>query len=80
MQVAQPLHKLNLDENAGKKKAVIRWSDRCQWAFNDLKKLFITVPILIYMDFTCPLSSILMLVDLAWALFSIRPMRMVWMQ
>ena len=35
-QVAQSLHELTLGENAGKKKAAIRWNDRCQQAFDDL--------------------------------------------
>ena len=29
-QVAQPLHKLSSSENAGKKKAAIKWDSRCQ--------------------------------------------------
>ena len=62
MQVAQPLHKLTLGENAGKKKATIRWNDRCQQAFDDLKRvctttnlnrLCTTAPILAYTEFTC---------------------------
>ena len=53
MQVAQPLHDLTLDENAGRKKAAIRWSDRCQQAFDGLKRLCTTMPILAYADFTC---------------------------
>ena len=52
MQVAQPLHELTSGENAGKKKAAIRWNDRCQLAFDDLKKLCTTAPILAYADFT----------------------------
>ena len=54
VQVAQPLHKLTLGENAGKKKATIRWNDRCQWAIDDLKSLCTTTPILAYVDFTWP--------------------------
>ena len=36
MQVEQPLHKLTLGENVGKKKAAIKWDSRCQQAFDDL--------------------------------------------
>ena len=54
MQVAQPLHELTLGENAGKKKAAIQWDDRCKQAFDDLKRLCTTAPILAYVDFTQP--------------------------
>ena len=53
-QVAQPLYELTLGENAGKKKAAIQWDSQCQQAFNDLKSLCTTVPILAYADFTQP--------------------------
>ena len=36
------------------KKAVIQWDDRCQQAFDDLKRLCTTAPILAYVDFTQP--------------------------
>ena len=39
-QVAWPLHELPSGENAGKKKAAIKWDSRCQQAFDDLKKLY----------------------------------------
>ena len=51
VQVAQLLHTLTLGENAGKKKAAIQWNNRCQQAFNDLKRMCTTAPIL---DFTQP--------------------------
>ena len=54
MQVAWPLHELTSGENAGKKKAAIWWDNRCQQAFDDLKRLCTTAPILAYMDFTQP--------------------------
>ena len=54
MQVAWPLHELTLGENAGKKKAAIKWDSRCQQAFDDLKQLCITVPILAYANFSKP--------------------------
>ena len=49
-----PLHELTSAENAGKKKAAIKLDSRCQWAFNDLKRLCTTTPILAYADFTKP--------------------------
>ena len=36
----------------GKKKAAIKWDNRCQQAFDDLKTLCTTVPILAYANFT----------------------------
>ena len=53
-QVAQPLHKLMSGENVGKKKAAIKWDSRCQQAFDDLKTLCTTVPILAYANFSKP--------------------------
>ena len=53
-QVAWPLHELTLGENASKKKAAIQWDSRCQQAFDDLKRLCTTTPILAYVDFTQP--------------------------
>ena len=54
MQVAHPLQKLTLGENAGKKKAAIKWDSRCQQAFDDLKTLCTMAPILAYADFAKP--------------------------
>ena len=48
------LHELTLGENAGKKKAAIKWDSRCQKAFDDLKTLCTMAPILVYADFTKP--------------------------
>ena len=53
-QVACPLHELTLGENVGKKKAAIKWDSKCQQAFDDLKTLCATAPILAYADFTKP--------------------------
>ena len=53
-QVACPLHKLTLGKNGGKKKAAIKWDSRCQQAFDDLKTLCTTAPILAYANFTEP--------------------------
>ena len=54
LQVACPLHKLTSGENAGKKKAAIKWDSRCQQAFDDLKTLCTTAPILAYANFSKP--------------------------
>ena len=54
MQVAHPLHKLTSGENAGKKKAAIKWDSRCQQAFDDLKTLCTMAPILAFAGFTKP--------------------------
>ena len=54
MQVAHPLHELTSGENAGKKKAAIKWDSKCQQAFDDLKTLCTTAPILAYANFTNP--------------------------
>ena len=51
-QVAWSLHELTSGENAGKKKAAIKWDSRCQQAFNELKRLCTTAPILAPTDFT----------------------------
>ena len=52
LQVAWPLHELISGENAGKKKAAIKWDSRCQQAFDDLKTLCTTVPVLPYANFS----------------------------
>ena len=54
VQVAQPLHELTSGENAGKKKAAIKWDSRYQQAFDYLKNLCTTGAILAYADFTKP--------------------------
>ena len=54
MQVAHPLHELTSGENAGKKKAAIKWDSKCQQAFDDLKTLCTKAPILAYANFTKP--------------------------
>ena len=53
-QLAWPLHELRSGENIGKKKAAIKWDSRCQQAFDDLKALCTTAPILAYADFSKP--------------------------
>ena len=79
-QVAQPLHELTLGENAGKKKAAIRWNDRCQQAFDKLRGCVPPHLSLPMWTFPSLSSSTPMLVGLAWEPFSTRPMRTVWMQ
>ena len=54
MQVAKPLYKLILGENASKKWNYIRWDPDCQEAFDKLKELCTTTPILAYADFGKP--------------------------
>ena len=54
MQVACPLHELTSGENAGKKKASIKWDSWCQQAFDDLKTVCTTAPILTYANFSKP--------------------------
>ena len=50
-QVAKPLYKLISGENAAKKKNSIKWDSECQEAFDKLKELCTTTPILAYADF-----------------------------
>ena len=52
-QIAWSLHELTSDENTDKKASII-WDNRCQWAFDTLKCLSTTVPILAYADFLKP--------------------------
>ena len=54
MQVAWSLQELMSGENVGKKKAAIKWDSRCQQAFDDLKDLCTTVPIIAYAKFLKP--------------------------
>ena len=56
VQVACPLHELTSGENAGKKKAAIKWDSRYQQAFDDLKTLCTMAPILAYANFTKPFN------------------------
>ena len=54
MQVAKPLYKLILGENTSKKQNTIKWDPEGQEAFNKLKKLCTTTPILAYAEFGKP--------------------------
>ena len=49
--VARPLNALISGENASKKKKLIEWSDDCQKAFNELKKLCTSAPVLAYANY-----------------------------
>ena len=49
-----PLYKLISGENAAKKKNLIKWDLECQEAFDKLKELCTTTPILAYADFGKP--------------------------
>ena len=53
-QVAKPLYKLISGENASKKQTSISWNLECQEAFDKLKELCTTTPILAYADFGKP--------------------------
>ena len=52
--VAKLLYNLISWENAAKKKNLIKWDSECQEAFDKLKELFITTPLLTYADFGKP--------------------------
>ena len=56
MQVAKLLYKLISGENASKKWYSIRWDPKCQEAFDKLKELCTTTPILAYADFGKPFN------------------------
>ena len=49
--VARPLNALISGENTCKKKKLVEWSKECQSAFNKLKELCTTTPILTYADY-----------------------------
>ena len=53
-QVAKPLYKLILGENASRKHNPIKWDLECQTAFDQLNELCTTTPVLAYVDFTKP--------------------------
>ena len=53
-QVAKPLYKLISGENASRKQNLIQWDLDCQNAFDNLKELCTTTPILAYADFNKP--------------------------
>ena len=79
MQVAWTLHGLTSGENAGKKKAAIKWDSRCQQTLNDLKRLCTMAPILAYADFTKLFRLHTDAIVLVWELYSTRPTRMAQM-
>ena len=49
--VARPLNALISGENASKKKKMIEWNSECQRAFDELKKLCTSVPVLAYANY-----------------------------
>ena len=50
-QVAKPLYRWILGENGSKKQKLVKWDSECQEAFDKLKELCTTTPILAYADF-----------------------------
>ena len=52
--MAKPLYKLISGENAARKENLIRWDLECPEAFDKLKELCTTTPILSYVDFGKP--------------------------
>ena len=55
-QVAKPLYKLILGENASRTQNPIKWDLDCPNAFDNLKELHTTTPVLAYADFTKPFN------------------------
>ena len=53
-QVAKPLYKLISGKNASKKQKSVKWDSECQEAFDKLKELCTTAPILAYANFGKP--------------------------
>ena len=59
--MAKPLNTLVSVDNANRKKALVDWTDECQVAFEKLKDLCTSTPILAYADKKSPFSYKLML-------------------
>ena len=55
-QVTKPLYKLISGENVTRKQNLINWKQECQEAFDKLKELCASTPILAYVDFGKPLK------------------------
>ena len=52
--VAKPLHTLVSSDNANRKRALVWWTEECQIAFEKLKELCTSTPILAYADYKKP--------------------------
>ena len=76
MQSVQPLHELTLGENTSKKKAAIQLDNRPLMTWRDCVPLHLFLLMQISPNLS---SSTLMLVGLAWELFSTTPMKMAQM-
>ena len=74
--VARPLNLLVSGENANHKKALIEWTDECQVAFDKLKELCTSTPILAYANYRKPFQLQTDASDLVWELFYTREMKM----
>ena len=55
-QVAKPLYKLISGENVARKQNLVKWESECHEAFDKLKELCITTPILAYANFGKPIT------------------------
>ena len=49
--IACPLYELVLGDNASKKNKLVQWTNQCQVAFDKIKDLCCTAPILAFVDF-----------------------------
>ena len=54
--VAKPLYKLTSGENASKKKQEIEWNEQCETAFQKLKEICASTPVLQYADYKKPFT------------------------
>ena len=52
--MVKPLYRLISGENTSKKQKLVKWDSECQEAFDKLKVLCTTTPILDYIDFGKP--------------------------
>ena len=72
--MAKPLYKLISGENASKKQKSVKWDSECEEAFDKLKELCTTTPILAYADFGKPfkLHTDVSVLDLRAVLYQVQ--------